>query len=54
MISIVRTLGAPVMEPPGNAARRQATAEAPGARSPRTVLTIWCTAGGWAGGGWVA
>lgn len=40
-----RILGAPVMLPPGKAARRQSTIDAPGRRSPRTVLTIWCTVG---------
>ena len=41
MISIVRTFGAPVIDPPGNAARTQSTADDPGLRCPRTVDTIW-------------
>ena len=41
-ICMLRSLGAPVMEPPGKAARRQSTIEASGRREPRTVLTRWC------------
>lgn len=37
------TLGAPVMEPPGNAARTACTQLASGLISPLTVLTSWCT-----------
>ena len=39
MISIVRIFGAPVMEPPGNAARTASTAVLPGASRQLTVLT---------------
>ncbi len=42
---MLRSLGAPVMDPPGNVARRHATTDASGRRAPRTVLTSWCTAG---------
>jgi hypothetical protein len=43
MISMLRSLGAPVMEPPGKAARSSATASRPSASRPVTVLTRWCT-----------
>jgi hypothetical protein len=43
MISIVRSFGAPVIEPPGNIARTQPTADTPGRNVPRTVDTSWCT-----------
>ena len=43
MISMVRVLGAPVMEPPGKVARRQSAMVASGRLKPRTVLTSWCT-----------
>ena len=43
MISIVRSFGAPVIEPPGNAARTQSIASAPSRSLPRTVETSWCT-----------
>jgi len=36
IISIARTLGAPVIEPPGNAARSRSSASAPGASWPTT------------------
>ncbi|OUD85752.1 hypothetical protein BC477_15195 [Clavibacter michiganensis subsp. michiganensis] len=36
-------LGAPVMDPAGNRARTASTAETPGASSPSTRLTSWCT-----------
>ena len=39
MISIVRSFGAPVIEPPGNAALKQSVAVTSGRRHPRTVLT---------------
>lgn len=40
---IVRTLGAPVIEPPGKAARSAAAGPTPGAAAPQTVETNWCT-----------
>ena len=40
---MLRSLGAPVMEPPGKAARRQSTMEEACWRTPRTVLTRLCT-----------
>ena len=40
MISIVRIFGAPVIEPPGKAARTQSTADTPFRSFPRTVDTI--------------
>src|SRR5205807_7539160 len=43
MICIARTLGAPVTEPPGNAARRRSRASYPDASSPTTVETRCCT-----------
>src|SRR6266516_506154 len=43
MICIARTLGAPVIEPPGNAARNRSTASCSGASSPTTVETRWWT-----------
>ena len=43
MISIVRSFGAPVIEPPGNAARMQSIAVASSRRRPRTVVTSWWT-----------
>ena len=43
MISIVRSFGAPVIEPPGNAARMQSIADASSRRRPRTVVTSWWT-----------
>ena len=43
MICIVRIFGAPVIDPPGNVARTQPTAETSGRSVPRTVDTSWCT-----------
>jgi len=40
---MLRSLGAPVMEPPGKVARRQSTMEEPLLRVPLTVLTRLCT-----------
>lgn len=41
---MLRSLGAPVMDPPGKVAFRQSTVETRGSRWPRTVLTKLCTA----------
>ena len=43
MISIVRSFGAPVIEPPGKQARTQSTASVPSRIRPSTVDTSWCT-----------
>ena len=43
MISIVRSFGAPVIEPPGKQARTQSTALDVLAQPPATVETSWCT-----------
>ena len=43
MIDIVRSLGAPVMDPPGNAAARQSKQSWSVRKHPVTVLTSWCT-----------
>src|SRR5260370_40839601 len=43
MIRIVRTFGAPVIEPPGKAARTQSVACRPSRSWDRMVLTIWWT-----------
>lgn len=43
MISIVRSFGAPVIDPGGKAARMHATGEMPSRRRPRTVETSWWT-----------
>ena len=43
MISSVRSFGAPVIEPAGNAARTQSIASASSRRRPRTTVTIWWT-----------
>ena len=43
MISIVRSFGAPVIEPPGKQARTQSTALRPSSSRPTIVETIWCT-----------
>ena len=43
MISTVRNLGAPVMDPGGNAAATHAAGGTSFLRCPRTVLTNWCT-----------
>ena len=43
MSSVVRRFGAPVMDPGGNAAATASSASLPAARSPRTVVTSWCT-----------
>ena len=45
MISIVRSFGAPVIEPAGNSARSAATVSTSSRRCPRTVETSWCTDG---------
>ena len=45
MISIALILGAPVIEPPGKAARRIAPGVAPGRGVARTVEVRWCTDG---------
>jgi hypothetical protein len=39
MISIARNFGAPVIEPPGNAALSRSSASAPGASCPTIVET---------------
>ena len=44
MISIVRIFGAPVIDPPGKAARTHSTTDASALRVPRTVDTSWWTA----------
>jgi hypothetical protein len=41
MISIVRILGAPVIEPPGKATLRQSTELKHSANLPRMVVTNW-------------
>ena len=43
MISNVRSFGAPVIEPPGKAARMQSIAVASSRSRPRTVVTSWWT-----------
>ena len=43
MISSVRSFGAPVIEPPGKAARTQSIAVASSRSRPRTVVTSWWT-----------
>ena len=43
MISMQRTLGQPVMVPPGNIARSRSTASRPAASVPVTLLTMWIT-----------
>ena len=43
MISIVRSFGAPVIEPPGKQLRTHSTGERPGFELPVTVETTWCT-----------
>jgi hypothetical protein len=43
MICIARTLGAPVIVPAGKTARKVSSAEAPGASSPSTWLTMCST-----------
>ena len=43
MISMQRTLGQPVMVPPGNMARMRSTLSRDGCRWPRTLLTMWMT-----------
>ena len=43
MISIVRSFGAPVIEPPGNVARRQSARSTSVAQRPRIVDTSWWT-----------
>ena len=43
MISSVRSFGAPLIEPAGNAARMQSIASASGRSRPRTTVIIWCT-----------
>ena len=46
MISIVRSFGAPVIEPAGNSARSARDRRDTSSRSrPRTVVTSWCTVG---------
>ena len=41
---MLRSLGAPVMDPPGKVARRHFGVVTCGRRCPRTVLTRLCTA----------
>ena len=41
---MLRSLGAPVMDPPGKVAFKHSTVDAEGSRWPRTVLTKLCTA----------
>ena len=43
MISIVRSFGAPVIEPPGNVARIASTMSTSSRSRPRIVETSWCT-----------
>jgi hypothetical protein len=43
MMSIVRSFGAPVIDPAGKATRMHSTGETPARRRPRTVETSWCT-----------
>ena len=43
MISMVRSLGAPVIEPPGKQARTQSSAVTPALSRPWIVDTSWCT-----------
>ena len=43
MISIARILGAPVMVPAGNVARKTSRAVSPSFSSPSTWLTMWST-----------
>ncbi len=43
MISIVRRLGAPVIEPGGKSARSAPTVVTSSRSRPRTVETSWCT-----------
>ena len=45
IISIARIFGAPVIEPPGNAARNRSNPSAPSRNTPVTVETRWCTVG---------
>ncbi len=45
MTSMVRSLGAPVIEPAGNSARSAPTVETSSRSRPRTVETSWCTDG---------
>ena len=40
---MARNFGAPLMEPPGNAASNWSSAVLPGLNLPRTVLTRWCS-----------
>ena len=40
---MVRTFGAPVIEPPGKQCRTAVSASTPGRSRPRTVDTSWCT-----------
>lgn len=47
MISMVRCFGAPVMEPPGNAATIASSAPHPGLNFPRTVDTSCVQGGCW-------
>ncbi len=43
MISIVRSFGAPVIEPPGKQDRTHSTPLRPSSSTPVTVETTWCT-----------
>ena len=43
--SIVRSFGAPVIDPAGNSARSAPTVETSSRSRPRTVETSWCTEG---------
>ncbi len=45
MISIVRSFGAPVIEPPGKSACTAAMLLTSGRSRPRIVVTSWCTVG---------
>ena len=45
IISMARIFGAPVMEPPGKAARRALMELTSGASVPLTVETMWCSPG---------
>ena len=43
MISIVRSFGAPVIEPPGKQARAHSAALRSASSTPLTVEISWCT-----------
>ncbi len=43
MICMQRTLGAPVIVPPGKTARITSPGVTPSRKSPETFETMWCT-----------